>query len=45
MVYVNGHKYVEGETLKNGAILEHVEQDSIVVLQEGQRLRHRSDAR
>jgi general secretion pathway protein A len=45
MVYVNGHKYVEGETLENGAILEHIEQDGIVVLQEGQRLRLRSDAR
>jgi hypothetical protein len=45
MVYVNGHKYVEGETLENGAILEHIEQDGIVVLQEGQRLRLCSDAR
>ena len=45
MVYVNGHKYVEGETLENGAILEHIEQDGIVVLQQGQRLRLPSDAR
>ena len=45
MVYVNGHKYVEGQTLENGAVLEHIEQDGIVVIQEGRRLRLRSEAR
>jgi len=45
MVYVNGHKYVEGQTLENGAVLEHIEQDGIVVIQEGQRRRLRSEAR
>ena len=45
MVYVNGHKYVEGETLENGSVLQRIEQDGIVVIQEGQRLRVRSEAR
>ena len=45
MVYVNGKKYVEGQTLENGAVLEHIEPDGIVVIQAGQRLRLRSEAR
>jgi Type II secretion system protein B len=45
MVYVNGHKYVEGQTLENGARLEHIEQDGIVLIQDGQRLRLRSESR
>src|SRR5499426_84930 len=45
MVYVNGHKYVEGQTLENGAFLEHIEEDGIVVIREGRRLRLRSEAR
>ena len=45
MVYVNGQKYVEGETLENGAILQQIEPDGINVLQEGQRLRLRSESR
>jgi hypothetical protein len=35
MVYVNGHRYVEGETLANGAILQRIEQDGIIVIQAG----------
>jgi type II secretory pathway predicted ATPase ExeA len=45
MVYVNGHKYVEGETLANGAVLQQIEPDGIIVIQEGQRRRLRSEAR
>jgi hypothetical protein len=45
MVYVNGQKYTEGQTLENGAVLERIEQDAIVMIQEGQRLRLRSEAR
>ncbi|PYN84860.1 MAG: hypothetical protein DMD87_25565 [Candidatus Rokuibacteriota bacterium] len=45
MVYVNGHKYVEGQTLENGAVLEHIEPDGIVLIQEGRRVRLRSEAR
>src|SRR5262249_23628033 len=43
MVYVNGQKYVEGQTLGNGAVLEHIEPDAIVVIQDGRRLRVRSE--
>ena len=45
MVYLNGHRYVEGETLANGAILQRIEQDGIIVIQAGQRLRLRSETR
>jgi type II secretory pathway predicted ATPase ExeA len=45
MVYVNGQKYTEGQTLENGAVLERIEQDAIVMIQEGQRLRLRPEAR
>ena len=45
MVYVNGHRYVEGETLANGAILQRIEQDGIILIQAGQRLRLRSETR
>jgi len=45
MAYVNGHRYVEGETLANGAILQRIEQDGIIVIQAGQRLRLRSETR
>ena len=43
MVYVNGQKYVEGQTLENGTILERIEEDGIVVIQEGQRHRLRAE--
>jgi len=45
MVYVNGHRYVEGETLSNGAILQRIEQDGIILIQAGRRLRLRSETR
>jgi len=45
MVYVNGHRYVEGETLANGAILQRIEQDGIILIQAGRRLRLRSETR
>ncbi len=45
MVYVNGHKYVEGQRLENGAVLERIEEDGIVMIQEGRRLRLRSEGR
>ena len=44
MVYVNGQKYVEGETLENGAVLQQIEENGIVVIQEGKRLRLRPEA-
>ncbi len=45
MIYVNEHKYVEGETLANGAVLQQIEPGGIIVIQEGQHLRLRSEAR
>jgi type II secretory pathway predicted ATPase ExeA len=45
MVYVNGRKYVEGQTLESGAVLERIEPDGIVLVQEGRRFRLRSEAR
>ena len=45
VVYVNGHKYVEGQTLENGAVLERIEQDGIVLIQGGQRVKLRSEVR
>jgi|SoiMetStandDraft_2_1073263.scaffolds.fasta_scaffold00163_9 type II secretory pathway predicted ATPase ExeA len=45
MVYVNGQKYIEGEKLANGAILQQIEPNGIILLQEGQRLRLRSESR
>jgi general secretion pathway protein A len=40
---VHRQKYVEGEKLENGAVLERIEPDGIVVVQEGRRLRLRSE--
>jgi type II secretory pathway predicted ATPase ExeA len=45
LVYVNGRKYVEGQTLESGALLERIEADAIVLVQDGRRLRLRSEAR
>jgi type II secretory pathway predicted ATPase ExeA len=41
MVYVNGHKYVEGDTLENGAILEEIQQNGVIIIQAGKRFRLR----
>jgi hypothetical protein len=45
MVYMNGLKYVEGQKLENGAVLEQIVEDGIVIVQNGQRIRVRSDPR
>ncbi|HKQ67609.1 MAG TPA: general secretion pathway protein GspB, partial [Methylomirabilota bacterium] len=45
MVYVNGHRYVEGQTLENGAVLREIQPDAIIVLQRGQPFRLRSESR
>jgi len=34
----------EGQTLENGAVLERIEQDGIVLIQGGQRLKLRSES-
>jgi hypothetical protein len=45
MVYVNGHKYVEGDTLENGAILEEIQQNGVIIIQGGKRFRLRLEVR
>ena len=45
MVYVNGHRYVEGQTLANGAVLREIQPDGIIVIQRGQPVRLRSETR
>jgi hypothetical protein len=37
MVYVNGHRYVEGDVLENGAVLEEIQQDGVVLIVQGGR--------
>lgn len=40
MVYVNGRRYVEGDVLEHGAVLEEIQQDGVIlIVQGGRRLR------
>ena len=39
LVYLNGTKYVEGQMLDNGVLIEQIAQDSVVLVQEGRRIR------
>jgi general secretion pathway protein B len=39
MVFLNGRKYVEGQTLTGGAVIELIAEDGIVLVHEGQRVR------
>jgi hypothetical protein len=45
MVYLNGRKYVEGDTIEKGTVIEQIVQDGIVLLHQGQRVRVPSGAR
>jgi general secretion pathway protein B len=45
MVYMNGLKYVEGQKLESGAVIEQIVEDGVVLVQNGQRIRVRSDPR
>jgi general secretion pathway protein A len=44
-VYVNGRRYVEGDQLENGAVVEQIAKDSVVLLHAGERVRLQPDAR
>lgn len=44
MVYLNGRKYVEGQALENGAVIEQIAESSIVLTHQGQRIRVKSEA-
>jgi hypothetical protein len=39
MIFVDGRKYVEGEALQPGTILERIAQDGVVLVHQGQRIR------
>ena len=39
LVYLNGHKYVEGQRLDNDVLIEKIAQDSVVLVQGGRRIR------
>jgi len=43
MVYLNGRRYVEGQQLEDGAVIERIDVDGIVLVLGGQRLRLRSE--
>jgi Type II secretion system protein B len=45
MVYLNGRKYVEGEALENGAVIERIVENGVVLVYRGQRFRMSSDSR
>jgi Type II secretion system protein B len=45
MVYLNGRKFVEGESIENGTVVERIVEDGVVLLHNGQRIRLRSEAR
>jgi general secretion pathway protein A len=44
-VYMNGRRYAEGDQLENGAVVERIAQDSVVLLHAGERVRLLPDAR
>jgi len=44
MVYVNGRKYVEGEKMENGAVIEEIVEDGIVLAYHGERILVPSDS-
>jgi len=45
MVYLNGRRYTEGQRLENGAVIQQIDADGIVLLMGGQRFRLRSESR
>ena len=45
MVFLSGRKYVEGQTLTGGEVIEQIAQDGIVLVHEGQRARVRAETK
>jgi len=45
LVYVNGRKYVEGDTMEDGAVIEQIVQDGVVVFDHDQRRLIRYESR
>jgi len=45
MVFLSGHKYVEGQALTGGAVIERIAEDGIVLVHEGQRVRVQAETK
>src|SRR5262245_18611676 len=45
MVFLNGRKYVEGQTVEGRAVIEQIGEDGVTLLREGQRVRVKAEAR
>jgi len=45
MVFLNGRKYVEGQALTGGAVIEQIAEDGIVLVHEGQRVRVQAETK
>jgi hypothetical protein len=45
MVYLNGRRYVEGEKLDDGTVVEQIARDGVILVHQGQRVRLRSEAK
>ncbi|MGH7391959.1 MAG: general secretion pathway protein GspB [Candidatus Rokuibacteriota bacterium] len=45
MVFLNGRKYVEGQALDGGAVVEEIAENGVVLAQGGQRVRVRPDTK
>jgi len=45
LIYVSGRKYVEGDTMENGAVIEQIVQDGVVVFHQNRRTLIRYESR
>jgi Type II secretion system protein B len=45
MIYMNGRKYVQGEALESGTVIEQIVEDGVVLVHQGQRIWLPSEAR
>ncbi|HSE93015.1 MAG TPA: general secretion pathway protein GspB [Methylomirabilota bacterium] len=45
MVFMNGRKYVEGQALDDGVVVEEIAENGVVLVQGGQRVRVRAETR
>ncbi len=45
MVFLNGRKYVEGQIVEGGAVLEQIGEDGIVLVQGSERVRIKAEIR
>jgi general secretion pathway protein B len=45
MVYLNGRRYVEGEKLDDGTVVEQIARDGVILVHQGKRVRLRAEAK